>query len=186
MNYTFRRDPLNLEYEYSLVCGCASDINEHLPTLRKYAEKCQHVTELGTRYGNSTVAFMVARPARFVTYDVAYNEKIDYLKLMAKETGVNFEFRLENPKEIELTDLLFIDTNHHVEQCSFELLLHAGKARKYIAFHDTTTFWEKGQGHERGGGLRYAIEPFLKSHPEWRIEYRSEANNGLLVLERNK
>ncbi len=71
-----------------------------------------------------------------------------------------------------------------MEQCSVELRLHADKARKYIVFHDTTTFWEKGQGHESGHGLRYAIEPFLEQNPQWQIEYRAMNNNGLLILKR--
>ncbi|HDZ37825.1 MAG TPA: class I SAM-dependent methyltransferase [Marinobacter sp.] len=187
LNYRFRRnlidDQYGLGYEYRLVCRGPSDINEHLPTLKEYAEKCGHVTELGTRFGNSTVAFMAARPAKFISYDPQYNDKIDYLKLIAKESGVNAHFKTEAPAEIEETDLLFIDTNHHQEQCEVELRLFAPKTRKYLIFHDTTFFWEKGQGHERGGGLKYAIEPFMKANPQWRQVYRAEHNNGLLILE---
>jgi cephalosporin hydroxylase len=186
MNYMFRREPVNIEEDYQLVCSCLSDINEHLPTLRQYAEQCNHITELGTRWGNSTVAFMSARPDRFISYDVQYNSRIDYLIQLAKDNNINFEFRLENVEQVELepTDLLFIDTNHHMEQCSVELKLHADKARKFIIFHDTTTFWEKGQGWEVGHGLRYAIEPFLEEHPEWVIAERFMNNNGLLILKR--
>jgi len=108
---------------------------------------------LGTRYGNSTVAFLAAKPKKFITYDVQHNAKIDYLRLLGADV------RLENPQEIEETDLLFIDTDHHVEQCSKELALHHAKVKKYLIFHDVVSFWEKGQGHESGGGLKYAIEP---------------------------
>lgn len=182
-NYKLRRDKIDLEYEYELVCKGPSDINEHLPTLRKYAEECDHITELGTRYGNSTVAFMAAKK-KLITYDVAHNEKIDYLVKIAQENDLDFRVVIENPQEIEPTDLLFIDTDHHVEQCSIELKLHADKVRKYLIFHDTTYFWEKGQGHQSGGGLRYAIEPFMASHPEWKQKQRFTNNNGLLILER--
>jgi len=184
MNYTFNRHKIDIEYEYELVCRGPSDINEHLNTLRGYALMCEHVTELGTRFGNSTVAFMAARPKKFITYDVCYNEKLEYLQLIADDNLINYECRIENPQEIEKTDLLFIDTDHHVEQCSKELALHADKVRKYLIFHDVVSFWEKGQGHESGGGLRYAIEPFMAAHPEWKQVYRAENNNGLLILER--
>ena len=188
-NYRFRRELINdkygLDYEYDLVCRGPSDISEHLPTLKEYAEKCEHVTELGTRFGNSTVAFMAARPAKFISYDPQYNAKIDYLKLIAEESGVNFHFKLESPTEIEETDLLFIDSNHHQEQCEMELRCFAPRTRKYLIFHDTAFFWEKGQGHERGGGLKYAIEPFMQANPQWKQVYRAENNNGLLILERN-
>jgi hypothetical protein len=187
LNYVLRRSKINtygLKHEYSLVCRGPSDINEHLPVLREYAERCSHVTELGTRFGNSTVAFMAARPDVFISYDPAHNERVEYLKLMAEEAEVNFKFRQEGPEEIEETDLLFIDTNHHAEQCERELRLFAHRVKRYLVFHDTATFWEKGQGHESGGGLRYAIEPFMSAHPEWVQVYRSEDNNGLLILER--
>lgn len=184
MNYMFRREVISVDYEYKLVCKGPSDINEHLPILKEYGEKCKHITELGTRYGNSTIAFMAARPEKFITYDVQYNSKLDYLELVAKDNSINFEIRIENPQEIEQTDLLFIDTDHHVDQCSKELMLHADKVNKYLIFHDVVSFWEKGQGYEKGGGLKYAIEPFMASHPEWKQVYRAENNNGLLILER--
>lgn len=185
LNYMFRWDKVNLENEYKLVCESVSDINEHLPILKQYGDECTHITELGTRFGNSTVAFMMSRPDRFVSYDIHHNNKIDYLKRIADECEVNFEFKMQNPTDIEETDLLFIDTYHNVEQCSLELTLHSPKVKKYIIFHDTVTFWEKGQGHEQGGGLKYAIEPFMILHPEWVEDYRSENNNGLLILKKN-
>ena len=188
MNYMFRRDAANVQHEYELACKCDSDINEHLPTLRKYAELCHHITEMGTRYGNSTIAFMSAYPQKFIAYDVTPNDRIEYLQLVAKDANINFDFRLENVEQIEIeeTDLLFIDTNHHQEQCSNELRLHASKARKYIIFHDTISFWEDGQGYWKGEGhgLKYAIEPFLEAHPEWVIDYKADFNNGLMILKR--
>lgn len=181
MNYIFRRD-ITLEHEYELVCEGPSDINEHLPTLRRYAEECDHITEMGTRYGNSDIAFMMARPKKFISYDLQHNAKIDYLKLIAEHNNINAHFLLDSVTQIEIeeTDLLFIDTNHHAEQCEVELRMHASKARKYIIFHDTTTFWEHGQGN--GKGLKHAIEPFLSSNPEWKIVERFTNNNGLLIL----
>jgi hypothetical protein len=176
-NYKFRRD-LDIEHEFELVKRGPSDINEHIQTLREYGEKCEHITELGTRYGNSAIAFLAAKPKKFISYDVQHNNKIDYLRLLGADV------RIENPQEIEQTDLLFIDTDHHVEQCSKELALHADKVRKYLIFHDTTYFWEKGQGHDVGGGLRYAIEPFMASHPEWQQLQKFTNNNGLLILHR--
>lgn len=189
MNYCFRRNTIHIEEEYQLACKCESDINEHLPKLREYAEKCHHITELGTRYGNSTIAFMSALPRKFISYDVTPNDRIEYLQMVAKDSHINFEFRNENVEQIELeeTDLLFIDTNHHDIQLSNELRLHANKARKYIAFHDITSFGETGQGYwpGEGHGLWYAINPFLENNPEWQVDYRADNNNGLLILKRN-
>jgi len=184
MNYMFRVNRTEVENEYKICLNSPTDINEHLPILREYASKVNHITELGTRFGNSTIAFMSVRPKKFITYDVCHNEKIDYLIRVALDNNLNFHFKLENPQEIEETDLLFIDTDHHVDQCSKELKLHADKVKKYLIFHDVVSFWEKGQGYLSGGGLKYAIEPFMASHPEWKQVYRAENNNGLLILER--
>lgn len=187
MNYCFRRNTIHIEEEYELACKCDSDINEHLPKLREYAEKCTHITELGTRYGNSTIAFMAANPQKFISYDVTPNDRIEYLQMVAKDANINFEFRNENVEQIEIeeTDLLFIDTNHHDIQASNELRLHARKARKYIIFHDTETFYLKGQGYEEGHGLKYAIEPFLENNKGvWEIAERHHNNNGLMILKR--
>jgi hypothetical protein len=142
---------------------------------------------MGTRYGNSTVAFMSAYPAKFVSYDVTHNDRIDYLRMVSRDCWINAHFRLENVEQIEIeeTDLLFIDTNHHARQCSLELKLHADKARKYIIFHDTQTFGfgeTGGQGGEPG--LWLAINPFLEANPHWQIAENFTNNNGLLILKR--
>lgn len=188
MNYSFSIAKISVQEEYELACRCESDINEHLPTLRRYAEECPHITEMGTRYGNSTVAFMSAYPQKFISYDVTYNDRIEYLQMMAKDVNINFHFRLENVEQIEIeeTDLLFIDTNHHDIQLSNELKLHANKARKYIVFHDTVSFGETGQGYwpGEGHGLWYAINPFLEENKEWVIAEEFKNNNGLLILKR--
>jgi len=189
MNYAFRRNVIDIEEEYQLACKCDSDINEHLPTLRRYAEQCTHITEMGTRYGNSTIAFMSFYPKKFISYDVTPNDRIEYLQMAAKDANINFQFRNENVEQIEIeeTDLLFIDTNHHQEQCEVELRLHAHKARKFIIFHDVVSFWFDGQGYWKGEGhgLKYAIEPFIENNKGvWEVAERFENNNGLLILKR--
>lgn len=192
-NYMFRRDRISLEGEYKLVCDCATDINEHLPVLKKYAEQCEHIIELGLRYGNSTVAFMAARPKKLISYDLQYNDKMDYLKMIAEEAGIDLEIRIEDatPEEenrestVGETDLLFIDTNHHSRQCALELKMHPHKVRKFIIFHDVETFGYGQHGGQGGeGGLWLAINPFLESHPEWQIAEHHKNNNGLLVIKR--
>lgn len=190
LNYKYARAKTNIQDEYELACKCDSDINEHLPVLRRYAEQCPHITEMGTRYGNSTVAFMSAYPQKFIAYDVTPNDRIEYLQMVAKDCNINFDFRLENVEQIEIeeTDLLFIDTNHNSDQNEVEMRLHANKARKFIIFHDCETFWEDGSGYWKGEGhgLRYSIEPFLEANPHWVIKERFRNNNGLLILERIK
>ena len=59
-----------LELNYITSCKRYSDIHEHLPILYKYACQVKHITELGVGPGNSTAAFMYARPKKFITYDI--------------------------------------------------------------------------------------------------------------------
>ena len=38
-----------MENKFKTLCETPSDINQHLATLRHYAEECDHVTEFGVR-----------------------------------------------------------------------------------------------------------------------------------------
>lgn len=180
-------ETLDIDREFVIRCNDkSSDINEHLPTLKQYAEQCGHVTEFGVRSGNSTVAFMAARPDHFVSYDIHCNHRfIACLERLARDNEIQWEFKLESSLSaiIEPTDMLFIDTSHRASHCEQELKLHADNVRSFLGFHDTTGNWEWGEG-EGHPGLRYAIEPFMAEHPEWKQVYRAENNNGLLILER--
>jgi hypothetical protein len=52
--------PTILESKYNYMCQKESDINEHLPTLYKYATECEHITECGVRAVVSSYAFAIA------------------------------------------------------------------------------------------------------------------------------
>ncbi|KKS77420.1 MAG: hypothetical protein UV51_C0007G0018 [Candidatus Woesebacteria bacterium GW2011_GWC1_42_9] len=174
------------EGAYLLNCSRQSDINEHLPVLRKYAERCKHITEMGFRWGCSIYAFMVARPERLISYDIKNDLNVADVEAIAAKEGVSFQFINKDVLDvvIEETDLLFIDTFHSANQLSRELALHSCRVRKYLIFHDTAGFWEDGMD-AKGNGIRYAIEPFMAAHHEWKQVYRAENNGGLLILEKN-
>jgi hypothetical protein len=109
---------------------------------------------------------------------------VDTLLHAATEVGgTDFTFRQADVLhvEIEETDMLFIDTWHVYEQLKQELALHAAKVRKYLVFHDTTTFGEQGEtpGYT---GIWPAIEEFLQANLHWTLAARLTHNNGLTVL----
>ena len=173
-----------------------SDIHEHLETLRRYAATCGHVTEMGVRSVVSTWAFLAAYPNKLVSIDIN-PAAIDYAQRVAASSGIELQFRLGDTAsagfQIEETDLLFIDTWHIYDQLKRELYLHAGKARRYIIMHDTTTYAEVGEWHtydcevrpgDQRKGLWPAITEFLAEHPEWQLRERFENNNGLTILAR--
>jgi len=185
---------------YDTHCNLVSDINEHLPALYEYAKKCDHVTEMGTRSVVSAWALALANPNKIVCYDIERHQNIDNLIELCKECNVNLEFIEADvlKTEIEETDFLFIDTFHTYEQLSNELRLHSNKARKYLAFHDTTSFGFRDENdydcvsdlvknkEKVKSGLVPAIDEFMNSELGscWEIEKIYMNNNGLTILKR--
>lgn len=158
-----------------------SDINQHIETMHKYANECNHITEFGVRTGVSTWAWLASRAQVIRCFDiqnVSNNLKFHYES--AKETKKDFTFTCVDTAadklDIEKTDLLFIDTNHTYGQCSKELKIHSHKVNKYLIFHDTVLCPD----------LNKAIEEFLKDNLNWKVKEIFTNNNGLTVLEKTK
>ena len=61
---------MTLEQIYYQKCNSPSDINEHLPTLKRYADECEHITEMGVRWVVSTYAFLMSKPKKLVSIDI--------------------------------------------------------------------------------------------------------------------
>lgn len=187
-----------VENAYEQLKNTPSDINEHLSVLKEYAEKCDHVTEMGVRYVVSTFALILAKPKKLVSIDLFHpsyygdNNRLHSIQNYAKENQINFEFVLGDTLKIEIepTDMLFIDTLHKYGQLKLELEKHAKNVKKYIVFHDTTTFETVDEGtyyktphlDESKRGLWPAIEEFMQSNPEWKLLKRFTNNNGLTIL----
>ena len=85
-----------------------------MPILRKYAEKCSHITEFGVRGVVSTWAILAAKPKKLISYDIKYHTNIEKAKEIAAENNIHFTFCTKNVLHLEITDtdLLFIDTYH--------------------------------------------------------------------------
>ena len=174
---------------YQIFCQNSTDINEHLPALRKYSSKCNHITEMGVRKVFSTWAFL----AGLVDQGGGTLHSIDYThpsnsggagtgleEAIAACDGeeIEFVFFEEDTTKIDIqkTDLLFIDTDHFYEQLKSELKLHSSKVGKYIILHDTESCKTE---------LSPAISEFLEKHKEWNILEHFSNNNGLTILEKN-
>lgn len=164
-----------IEKEYRRLCTTPSDINEHLPVLKEYADQCDHVTEFGVRGCVSLHAFLASNAKKVVAYDIA-NVAVP---VCAKLTFINANVLLI---KIEPTDLLFIDTLHTYRQLRAELARHSKKVRRYLAFHDTSFYGAFGE--DGGPGLLKAIAEFQVNHPEWITEKQLLNNNGLTILKR--
>lgn len=131
------------------LCTAASDINEHLPTLSRYAERCDSALELGVRGCVSSWAIADGlrknkhgRRKRMFLND-ARTCKIDtFLEATAgADIAVRFAWQSDLTLKFapeERFDLVFIDTWHVYGQIRRELEKFSEVALKYIIMHDTT------------------------------------------------
>jgi len=202
-----------LEMKYNLLSSTPSDINEHLPTIYKYALECESVLELGVRDCVSSWAFLKAlndnnnkkEDKSLFLNDIEECNIVDLLNV-SKELNITTDYEWINDLDLDFKDrkfdLTFIDTWHIYGQLKRELAKFSLITNKYIILHDTTVDAEKGetirlqmdsnkQSLESGFtveeiecGLQKAINEFLFVNREWRLKEVFENNNGLTVLER--
>jgi hypothetical protein len=175
---------------YNRKCDEKNDINEHLPTFKKYTEGCDTVVEMGVRSVVSTWGFLAGKPKKLISIDILHpnfwnSNDLDYVIQYSKENNIDFEFIQADVLNIEIPecDILFLDTIHKYEQVKNELKLHSSKVKKYIIFHDTESY--RVNGENGGVGIWPAIEEFLNSNVEWSIHEIFTNNNGLTIIKRN-
>jgi hypothetical protein len=192
----------NLEQLVNTIHNTPSDINEHIPTIIKYGSECETITEMGVRGIVSTWGWLACSPKWLKCYDLhnpsRWGGDIQSVYDTANAYGIQFMFEEKDILKIEIeeTDLLFIDTWHAYDQMKKELELHSNKVKKYICFHDTTSyeFIDENIGHENawgkqssGKGIWPAIEEFLEENKDqWILKERFKNNNGFTIIERIK
>jgi len=185
---------------YESECSKRSDINEHLPTLLRYANECEHITEMGVRWVSSTWPLLLSNPKKMISYDIVKHPKINEVVELANVNKLNYQFIEADVLKINIeeTDLLFIDTLHTYNQLICELELHSDKTKKYIILHDTTSFGSIDEviySHAspdvksletKKQGLWTAVMDFLESDKgrKWEVHERHLNNNGLTILKR--
>lgn len=190
----------NLDELAEWVSKNKRDLDEHVGMLRRWAEKCDHVTEF-TKRRESTIALLAGRPATLVSYQteedeltpLAYAYAINDKEARAEGGGrvvENIKHLLrvnplaENVEPIEETDLLYIDSVHSAEQLWQELTKHGGRVRRAFILRGTATFGEKAEG-TNGLGLNHAIRKWLEEHPEWFVAYYAPNQYGMTVLSKD-
>lgn len=188
-------------HKYEQLRNTPSDINEHLPTLKKYAEECDIIVEMGVRNIVSTWAFLSAVPKKLISLDLynpsVYGGNLDEVYEAANEIETDFSF-VEGDSltyNMDECDLLFIDTWHDFLQLKKELNRHHNQVKKYIILHDTTTFGFKDENiYENYNesrvetnlpkGLYSAVDEFLLQNRNWILWEKKPNNNGLTILKR--
>jgi hypothetical protein len=199
---------MTIEQMFVEKCNQPSDINEHLPTLYRYALKCTSVTECGVRSVVSSYAFANALKstpsAKLIQVDLKFHENIRKFQMECRQENLETIFHETSDLEcpLEQTDLLFIDTWHIYGHLKRELKYWHSHVNKYIILHDTEVDgirgetlrngWDPIQQSKTSGipvdeicrGLQPAIDEFLFEHPEWKLQEKFKNNNGLTVLAR--
>lgn len=196
---------------YEQLCSEYGDINEHLPTLCRYAMECDSIFETGIRgcVSSWALAYGLLNGIRQNQTEkrMLLNDKIEcdideFVKAMSME-NIKISWIWENNLTLDLEesfDLTFIDTWHVYGQLKRELEKFSKITKKYIIMHDTTVDEWEGETlrlhfdavqqsidsgipiDEINKGLWPAIDEFLKKNPEWMIKERFSNNNGLTIL----
>ena len=191
-----------------------SDINEHLPTLARYASECESIIELGVRGCISSWAFCKGlldnnKPVKKIFLNDITPCDIESLLCAAKSPDVNIDVTyqwindlLVDTSSLE-TDLTFIDTWHVYAQLKRELEKYSKITKKYIIMHDTEVDGNYGETirlgwnaeeqsrqtgypvEEINRGLIPAVVEFLENNPEWAMHEYYKNNNGLTILQRS-
>jgi glycosyltransferase involved in cell wall biosynthesis len=171
-----------LKQLYEQVANTPSDISEHVPKLVELAAQCDMVVEFGLRTGVSTTAMLYGQPKKLYSYDLHQSGQGAVLK--ERQGNTDFQFIQADVSAIDIPecDMLFEDSKHTADHIDKILTRHAGKVRRWIAFHDTQIFGERGE--DGGPGILPAIRKFLHNNPEWTVIYHSQSNNGFTVLGR--
>ena len=199
-----------IEKKYNILKNTVSDINEHLPTLAKYAQECESIIELGVRGCISSWAFVFGllnnnkKIKKILLNDITECD-INELLNITKDLDIITEYNWINDLELNITenvDLVFIDTWHVYGQLKRELDKFSKITNKYIIMHDTTVDgivgetirngWNAQQQSIETGfpieeincGLWKAIEEFLDNNNNWKLKERYTNNNGLTILEK--
>jgi hypothetical protein len=69
-----------------------SQMQKYMDILFRYADGCEHITEMGVAVVCSTWAFLAAKPKRLVSVDIDHLCPVDEVREAAKRIGVDFEF----------------------------------------------------------------------------------------------
>ena len=175
---------------FNHLSGTPTDMQAHMPRILFYAAQAPRIVEFGVWDCTSTWGLLAGKPKWMRSYDIVRLVQVDDVEHITKDSGIDFQFVQKSTLEIEIDecDLLFIDSYHSYDQLKKELELHSKKVKKWIMFHDTTTFGDHDQspagGHGAGRGLWPAIEEFLGDRSVWKGVVRHIDCNGLTIIER--
>lgn len=161
---------LSLQEQYDWHCGHLSDIYVHLPRFVDFVEilNAQHVIELGSRSGLSTVAWLFGLErtgGHLTSVDLDAAPDIGTFDHWRHIQGND-----QSPEvlaELEPADIIFIDTSHHYGETMNELNLYRWlvKPGGIICGHDTENEWPEGAPLADGSfPVKRAVREFAEAN----------------------
>lgn len=167
-------EPTSLKAMYEQRCATPSDIYLHLPRFVQLVEalNAEHVIELGSRSGVSTVAWLYALEGkgRLTSIDLDKAPDIGAWPHWMHVQGDDTDPALM--QVIDPCDILFIDTSHLYDHTLWELRNWSKLVRPggVIALHDTELPIPEGAGvDEPLYPVKRAVEDFVREKGwEWR------------------
>ena len=169
---------------YNKNVNTESDIQYHLPVVKALSDLSTVVCELGVRAGISFSAMLASEASVVIGIDLERYPQANELLTQAEAESRPVEYHQQDSRDgIPFSfnvDFLHIDTRHDRDQCESELMLYTNRTKKFIAFHDTATFWKKGETTEYG--IQHAITGW-KNLFGWWLVYQTYDNNGFMVFQ---
>lgn len=134
--------PAPLEAEYNRLCTTPSDIVGHLPRFVEFVRllEAQHVIELGTRTGVSTIAWLHGlnqTGGRLTSIDIDERPDIGEYSHWTYLQGSDMDPAIFD--QLEPAEIVFIDTSHEYEHTVAELFQYRWlvKPGGIMVLHDT-------------------------------------------------
>lgn len=156
---------MTLAEEYERLCATPSDIYEHLPTFAAMVRELDaaHVIELGTRTGVSTVAWLYALSrtgGALTSVDIDPKPDIGDWPNWRFIQGDDLDPIVLG--QLDLADIVFIDTSHHYEHTLAELRVYQHLVRPggVIVCHDTELARPEGAPARPVFPVKTAIQEF--------------------------
>jgi len=201
-----------IQAKYTHFSNTPDDIDEHLPTLYRYAKECTRILETGVRGCVSSWSLVYGllhnefpQGKRYMLLNDITECNIAEFIQCTQSLDIQVESQWINNLDLTLeenVDMTFIDTWHVYGQLKRELAKFAPITNKYIIMHDTTVDEIVGETIRNGWnakeqslqtgipveeincGLGKAIDEFLLENSDWILKEKFTNNNGLTVLQK--
>ena len=173
--------------EYNKILNNSTvEEGKYYSSIRKYAEDCESISELGVRKAEEAVAMMAKGVDKVTLYDLMYAGHINPIMEDLEEEGINFMCLPRNPirDELDKADLFIISSIHTYNNVKMDLSEVKDKANKYIIVTGTEEFGYKNEAQQAGKkeGVVPAVEEFLQNNPKWEKIDQVPYGKGFIVM----